>query len=121
MPVAAAAEDKYLDDRSDAAALVRSLYNAVNRKEYARAWDYFGDQKPAKTYDKFVKGYADTARVDVATGGISEEGAAGSIFYQVPVAIRATGKDGDESSSPAATPPGSPIRRSRSRRSSPCI
>ena len=64
-----AADDNYIDDRSNAAALVRSLYNAVSRKEYGRAWDYFGDQKPAKTFDKFVEGYADTERVDVATGG----------------------------------------------------
>ena len=92
-----AADDKYVDDRSDAAALVRSLYNAVSRKEYSRAWDYFGDQKPAKTFDKFVEGYADTERVDVATGGISEEGAAGSTYFQVAVAIQATNKNGDAS------------------------
>ena len=92
-----AADGNYIDDRSDAAALVRSLYNAIGRKEYSRAWDYFGDQKPAKTFDKFVEGYADTERVDVATGGISEEGAAGSTFFQVAVAIRATSKNGDAS------------------------
>ena len=92
-----AADDKYVDDRSDAAALVRSLYNAISRKEYSRAWDYFGDQKPAKTFDKFVEGYADTERVDVATGGISEEGAAGSTYFQVAVAIQATNKNGDAS------------------------
>lgn len=94
-PSLAAAEDAYLDNRSDAASLVKSLYNAVNRKEYARAWDYFGDQKPQKTYEKFVEGYATTDRVDVATGAVSEEGAAGSIFYQVPVAIRATDTSGN--------------------------
>jgi hypothetical protein len=95
-PSVASADDQYLDDRSDAASLVRSLYNAVNRKEYARAWDYYGDQKPAKTYDKFVQGYAKTDHVEVATGAISEEGAAGSLFYQVAVAIRATDADGNE-------------------------
>lgn len=87
----------YLDDRSTADALVRSLYNAVSRKEYARAWDYFGDQKPAKDYTAFVAGYAKTDRVDVETGAVSEDGAAGSLFYQVPVAIRAVGADGSES------------------------
>jgi hypothetical protein len=96
MPAVASAQDQYLDNRSDAASLVRSLYNAVNRKEYARAWDYYGDQKPAKSYDKFVQGYADTQRVDVATGAVSEEGAAGSIYYSVPVAIRATDSKGDQ-------------------------
>ena len=94
-PSLAAADDKYVDNRSDAASLVKSLYNAVNRKEYARAWDYFGDQKPAKSYEKFVDGYSTTDRVDVATGAVSEEGAAGSIYYQVPVAIRATDTDGN--------------------------
>lgn len=96
LPSLASAQDAYLDDRSDAASLVRSLYNAVNRKEYARAWDYYGDEKPAKTYDTFVQGYAETTRVDVATGAVSEEGAAGSVFYQVPVAIRATDAKGEQ-------------------------
>ena len=84
----------YLDDRSDAAALVRSLYNAVNRKEYARAWSYFGDDKPAKDLQSFVNGYAATEKVDLATGSVAAEGAAGSMFYSLPVAIRATGTDG---------------------------
>jgi hypothetical protein len=96
VPSIASADEPYLDNRSDAASLVRSLYNAVNRKEYARAWDYYGDEKPAKTYDKFVQGYARTDHVDVATGAISEEGAAGSMYYQVAVAIRATDTDGNE-------------------------
>ncbi len=86
----------YLDDRSSAETLVRSLYNAVSRKEYARAWDYFGDQKPAKDFKAFVEGYAGTERVDIETGAASEEGAAGSLYYQVPVAIRAVGSDGSE-------------------------
>ncbi|BCH25517.1 DUF1176 domain-containing protein [Mesorhizobium sp. L-8-3] len=93
---AAAEEPPYLDDRSDPAALVRSLYNAVSRQEYARAWSYFGDTKPAKDFDSFAKGYDDTARVDVETGAVSSEGAAGSTFFEVPVAIRAVAKNGDE-------------------------
>lgn len=93
---ARAAEPAYLDDRSDAASLVRSLYNAVSRQEYARAWSYFGETKPAADFDAFVEGYSDTARVDVETGPIGEEGAAGSVYFSVPTAIRATGKDGGE-------------------------
>ena len=42
-----AQEEPYLDDRSNPESLVRSLYNAIGRKEYARAWDYFGEQKPS--------------------------------------------------------------------------
>ncbi|SIT52694.1 conserved exported hypothetical protein [Mesorhizobium prunaredense] len=91
-----AAEAPYVDDRSDAEAVIRSFYSAINRQEFARAWDYFGDTKPAKDFDAFVKGYDGTERVDVKTGGVSDDGAAGSIYYNVPVAIRATAKDGSE-------------------------
>jgi hypothetical protein len=86
----------YLDNRSDAAELVRSLYNAINRREYARAWDYYGETKPAKDLQAFTDGYAKTERVEVETGGISQEGAAGSVYFSVPVAIKAIGKDGSE-------------------------
>ncbi|ANT51646.1 DUF1176 domain-containing protein [Mesorhizobium amorphae] len=90
------AEDApYVDDRSDAAAVIRSLYSAINRHEFARAWDYYGDIKPAKDFDTFVKGYDGTDKVDVKTGAASSDGAAGSIFYNVPVAIQATDKNGE--------------------------
>lgn len=91
---AGSAEPDYLDDRSDAAAIVRSFYNAVNRREYVRAWDYFGDAKPAPSFEEFVAGYRTTERVDLETGAVSREGAAGSVFLGVPVAIRATATDG---------------------------
>lgn len=91
---AAAAEAPYVDDRSDAASVIRSLYSAINRHEYARAWDYYGEAKPAKDFDAFVKGYEDTEKVEVETGRASEEGAAGSVYFSLPVAIRATARDG---------------------------
>lgn len=91
-----APEAPYVDDRSSAEAVIRSLYSAINRHEFARAWGYYGDTKPAKDFDSFVKGYDGTDKVEVATGAISDEGAAGSIFYNVPVAIRATDKSGGE-------------------------
>jgi len=93
---ALAQDAPYLDDRSSAAAIVNSLYNAVNRKEYARAWDYFGDQKPAKDIQAFAKGYESTAQVTVKTGNVASEGAAGSAFYYVPVAILSSNTDGSE-------------------------
>jgi hypothetical protein len=90
------AQPDYVDDRSSAEAVVRSLYNAISRKEYSRAWSYFGETKPAKNFDAFVNGYSSTDSVDVKTGGVSEEGAAGSIFFTVPVAIAAVDKNGDQ-------------------------
>jgi hypothetical protein len=88
------AEELYLDDRSDPAALVKSLYNAVNRKEYARAWSYFST-KPAADLDAYAQGYADTESVRVAVGVPSEEGAAGSVYYYLPVAIEARSAGSD--------------------------
>lgn len=90
------AEPPYLDDRSSAEAVVKSLYNAVSRHEYSRAWGYFGDAKPAKDFEAFVEGFKGTDHVDVASGAEGSEGAAGSIFFTVPVAIRAVGSDGSE-------------------------
>lgn len=84
----AGADEPYMDDRSDAANLVRSLYNAVNRHEYARAYDYF-TAPPAKSFDAYVQGYEGTASVDVITGRVTSDGAAGSVFYAVPTAVRA--------------------------------
>jgi hypothetical protein len=93
---ALAADAPYVDDRSDPTAVIRSLYSAINRHEFARAWGYFGDTKPAKDFDSFAKGYDGTGQIDLETGGVADEGAAGSIYYTIPVAIRATDKDGKE-------------------------
>lgn len=93
---AIAAEPPYLDDRSDAAALVRSFYNAINRQEYSRAWDYFDEMKPARDFNSFVSGFEETSEVEVETGEAGAEGAAGSTYFNLPVAIRARNKDGSE-------------------------
>ncbi|HEV7719201.1 MAG TPA: hypothetical protein VGO70_09535 [Arsenicitalea sp.] len=90
----ALAADAYSDNRSDAAAVVRSYYNAVNRHEYARAYGYFGQNQAPSAYDAFVKGYANTTHVEVAIGKALSDGAAGSIYYTLPVAIDARDSKG---------------------------
>ncbi|MBO6901998.1 MAG: DUF1176 domain-containing protein [Rhizobiaceae bacterium] len=90
----ALAEEAYLDNRSDAAALVKSLYNAVNRKEYARAWSYFSEP-PASSLEDYAAGFSDTERVTIRTGRVTEEGAAGSVIYRLPLAIEAHASDGN--------------------------
>jgi hypothetical protein len=87
------AEAPYTDNRSTAADLVRSLYDAVNRHEYARAYDYFS-KAPAINYAAYAKGFEHTAHVDVMTGEVSSDGAAGSVFYAVPTLIRSTDDNG---------------------------
>lgn len=87
--IAADEPPAYLDNRSDAASLVKSLYNAINRKEYARAWSYYGDEKPAKSLQAFEDGYKDTSSINVKIGKVTAEGAAGSTYFSIPVAIQA--------------------------------
>lgn len=78
----------YVDDRSDGAALVRSLYNAINRKEYARAYGYFGESKPAGGFKSFTRGYDRTVSVEVKIGKVKTEAGAGNIYSAVPVAVK---------------------------------
>jgi hypothetical protein len=90
LPAIAQQEDPYLADRSTPQALVKSLYNAINRKEFARAYSYFA-VPPSPSLDAYAKGYADTEGVTLVVGTPASEGAAGSTFYSLPVAISSVG------------------------------
>lgn len=92
----AAAQDAYVDDRSTPAALARSLYNAINRGEYARAYSYFATP-PSPTLEAYAKGYDGTEHVEIVTGTPREEAAAGSVYFELPIAIRATNANGTDS------------------------
>lgn len=89
LPAAAVEPPAYRDDRSDPAALIASYYNAISRQEYARAWSYFGETPPVADFATFAKGYAGTLSVELLTGPVVSEGAAGSIYSTIPVAIAA--------------------------------
>jgi hypothetical protein len=96
LPAASAqAEARFMDDRSTPTALVASLYNALNRHEYLRGWSYFHDGAAAP-YAAFRDGYQDTGSIDVNFGDPQSEGAAGTIYTRVPVAIRAHRLDGTQ-------------------------
>ncbi len=92
----ALAEPPYRDDRTTATSLVQSLYNAINRREYARAFDYFVTP-PAKSFAAYANGFTDTRSVELLVGVVAEEGAAGSTYYSVPVALKAISTGGSES------------------------
>lgn len=89
----AQAEQSFMDDRSTATAVVASLYNAINRQEYLRGWSYFAEDA-APPYPQFRDGYLDTKSIDVSFGTPQSEGAAGTIYTSLPVAIRAQRLDG---------------------------
>jgi hypothetical protein len=92
-----ASEPQYLDDRSTAVSVIQSFYNAIARKEYARAWSYYEDGQGVASFDAFQKGYMHTATVSIAYGPVSEEGAAGSAYYTVPISLDAVSTSGKHS------------------------
>jgi len=96
---AAFADADYLDDRSTATSVIASFYNAIGRQELTRAWSYYRHDGLAaaemqRQFEDFAKGYADTASVTVLTGEEVAEGAAGSVYYRLPVAIDAVSHAG---------------------------
>ena len=79
----------YLDDRSTAVDVLSSLFNAINRKEYLRAYSYWESNSKVGPFDKFQQGYADTASVQLTTGSVSSNAGAGQIYYTVPAVLKA--------------------------------
>jgi hypothetical protein len=76
-----------VDNRSGAVETVSSLLNAINLHQYVRAYSYF--QNPASfpgAYDPFAAGYADTQSLTATFGVVQSEGAAGSLYYKLPLA-----------------------------------
>ena len=82
---------------ADPVAVVRAYYDALNRRDFARAytdWDNVG-QASGQTFAQFAGGFGDTTSVvaDVGQPG-PIQGAAGSLFADVPVVVIATHTDG---------------------------
>lgn len=76
----------YLDDRSTPEQLVLSYFNAISRYEHARAYGYFGaDEAPG--FDAWQFHFDDVVKAEVSFGDMALEGAAGSIYYQLPVTV----------------------------------
>jgi hypothetical protein len=89
------ASANYLDDRSTPEQTVRSLYNAVNRKEYVRAYSYWDPNAPQlQPFDQFQSGYQNTSSVQLTLGTATTDAGAGQLNYAVPAAIAATTIDG---------------------------
>lgn len=81
------------EDRSTSISLLASYYDAINRKDYTRAWNYW-ENKPNPSFAQFEAGYADTASVLlVVMPPGTTEGAAGSIFANIPTLLLSTHTD----------------------------
>jgi hypothetical protein len=82
-------KSNFVDNRSGPIETVSSLLNAINLKQYVRAYSYF--QNPATfpgPYDPYASGYSDTDSIKVTFGVAQSEGAAGSLYYKVPLAMK---------------------------------
>ena len=88
----------FYDNHDTAAQVLKSYYNAINRKEYERAYSYFegAPNPPADTappYPQFVSGYANTTSVTLAFGQVSTDAGAGNVYASLPVVIDAKHTD----------------------------
>ncbi|HEX7541139.1 MAG TPA: hypothetical protein VF352_03330, partial [Anaerolineales bacterium] len=82
-------KNNYLDNRSGPVETVSSLLNALNLKQYVRAYSYF--QNPATfpgSYDPYAAGYSDTDVITATFGIAQSQGAAGSLYYKMPLAMK---------------------------------
>jgi len=82
-------KNNYLDNRSDPIATVSSYLNALNSKQYVRAYSY--SQTPASEfgpYSSYEAGYADTDVITVTFGMVISEAGAGNLYYKVPLAMK---------------------------------
>jgi hypothetical protein len=92
-----APEPGYQDDRSTPEAVISSYYDAVDRREYARAYSYWeplAAENELPPFDQFAQGYADTVSVDLTLGGVGTGVGAGQLYYSVPVTLVASMADG---------------------------
>ncbi len=75
-----------------AAGVIRSYYEAIDHKDYERAYSAWGGEGASshQTFESFVRGFAETETVKAEVGSPGRiEGAAGSRYVTVPVAIEA--------------------------------
>ena len=86
---------RYIDDRSAGEDLIHSYYNAVNRKEYARAYSYWeAGPSQLSPFAVFSAGYANTESVALLTKPGTTGAGAGQTYYAVPTVVTVSGADG---------------------------
>jgi META domain-containing protein len=83
------------DDRSDPLATLASYYNAINARDYRRAYRFW--ESSPQSFEQFTRGFADTDRVRLLIEPPDHiEGAAGSSFAEISTVIIATSRNGNE-------------------------
>lgn len=83
------------DDRGDPIAMLMSYYEAINARDYRRAYRFW--ESPESPYERFVAGFADTDRVRLLVEPSGRnEGAAGSVYAEITTIVVATTRAGSE-------------------------
>lgn len=83
------------DDRNDPIATLMSYYDAINARDYRRAYRLW--ESPESPYERFVAGFADTDRVRLLVEpSTRNEGAAGSVYAEITSIIVATTRAGND-------------------------
>ena len=83
------------EDSSDPLATLASYYDAINARDYRRAFSYW--DSPTTSFERFASGFADTDRVRVLVEPSARvEGAAGSAYADISTIVVAITKAGNE-------------------------
>ena len=83
-------------DVSDPTVLLRSYFEAINRREFALGYSYWDNLGLAsqQSFTQFEQGFATTKQVKVDIGTPQYGAGAGNLYADLPVAIAATQSDG---------------------------
>ena len=83
------------DDRNDPIATLASYYDAINARDYRRAFRFW--DSPPSSYEQFARGFADTDQVRLLVEPSTNiEGAAGSAYAEIRTIVVATSRSGGE-------------------------
>lgn len=86
--------DPQLNDNDPIGALA-AYYSAINNRNYEQAYRYW--ERPTSNYERFVRGFANTRSTRLLIEPpVRVEGAAGSLYAQVPVLLIAEMRNGNE-------------------------
>ncbi|HKU74819.1 MAG TPA: META domain-containing protein [Pyrinomonadaceae bacterium] len=81
------------EDRNDPLATLGSYYEAINARDYRRAYGFW--DSPATSFERFASGFADTDRVRVLVEPSARiEGAAGSVYADISTIVVSTTRAG---------------------------
>lgn len=83
------------EERNDPIATLASYYDAINARDYRRAYRFW--DSPPSSFEQFARGFADTDRVRLLVEPSTRvEGAAGSVYAEIPTVVVATMRSGNE-------------------------